>query len=186
MRAYEAFNPCEIDVFVTADVPGLQPHATTRAALLFALSDAAFHGGSMALQFTYACNSGALPPDVVAVAESLQVELARAKRGTITPSEARVCLRLAGRGNQALARALELSKRGFFSPERVAYLVTSGTWPVREAEMILLASPFPDLLLGNSPDAESRHMHAQAQAHERSAVLARHFDRGKARYRGRV
>ena len=183
LRASEAFNVCEIDVFLTTELPGLEPGATTRAALLFALADAVRNGGSMALQFTRDCRNGGLPVEVAEQAAWLGVPLQYADRGTIAPDESReLYLRLCGLGDEALERARTLSERGFFSPERLAYLVSAGTWSVAEAEMVLLASQHPQLVFGDAPWAESRVVHAQAQAHGRAAVLAGLVDRAL-RYR---
>lgn len=178
MRASEAFNVCEIDVFLTVELPGLEEGATTRAALQFALADAVRNGGSMALCFTETCCDRGVPARVRAVAASLGVPLEFAERGAVAPSEAReLYLRLSGLGAAALNQARDLSRRGHFSPERLAYLVSSGAWPVREAEMILLACPHPALLLGDAVFPESRHLHAIAVAFGRTAILAGLFDR---------
>jgi hypothetical protein len=172
LRASEAFRVCEIDVFLTTELPGFAHGETTRAALLFALSDAVRNGGSMALQFTPACAGGAVPPSVTALARTLGIPLGAASHGTIAPEEARpMYLRLTGLGTKARERAQDLSRRGFFSPERIAFLVATGVWPSAEAEMLLLACPYPELLLGTGIRAESRHLHALALAHGRSAVL---------------
>lgn len=172
LRASEAFRVCEIDVFLTTELPGIERGAATRAGLLFALSDAVRNGGSMGLQFTQACSSTAVPPSVVATARKLNVRLGTAAQGTISPDEARqLYLRLTGLGDKARERALDLSRRGFFSPERVAFLIVTGVWPAAQAEMLLLGCPYPELLLGTGARPESRHLHALALAHGRSAIL---------------
>jgi len=173
LRASEAFRVCEIDVFLTAELPGLERGATTRAALLFALSDAVRNGGSMALQFTPSCCGGAVPAPVTDLAQAVDVPLGSTYRGAIAPEEARqLYLRLTGLSDKARERALELSRRGFFSPERIAFFVATGIWSAAEAEMLLLACPYPDLLFGAGIQPESRHLYAIALTHGRSAVLS--------------
>jgi len=173
LRASEAFRVCEIDVFLTAELPGLERGATTRAALLFVLSDAVRNGGSMALQFTASCCGGAVPAPIMDVAQAVGVPLGSAARGAISPEEARqLYLRLTVPGANARKRALEWSGRGFFSPERIAFVVATGIWSATEAEMLLLACPYPDLLFGAGVQPESRHLHALALTHGRSAVLS--------------
>lgn len=172
LRASEAFRLCEIDVFLTTDIPGIGRGVTTRAALLFALSDAVRNGGSMAVQFTKDCCGGAVPPGIVDVARGVGVSLGSAAQGAISPDEARqLYLRLTGLSVEARKRALDLSRRGFFSPERLAFLIATGAWPAAEAEMLLLACPYPELLLGAGALPESRYLYSFALAHARTAVL---------------
>jgi len=171
-RASEAFNLCEIDAFLTTEVRGIETLEATRAALLFAFSDAAKNGGSMAVQFTKFCASKGFPPHVRELAERSGVHLEYTNQGAISPNEVReLFLRLCGLSEPAQERIRELAKRGFFSIERVCYLITKGLWPIHEVEIVLRSTPFPDLLLGSSIDPSSRHLYSQAMALGRTAVL---------------
>lgn len=178
LRASEAFNLCEIDVFLTTEVRGLTPLEPTRAALLFAFSDAAKNAGSMAVQFTDACAPKGVPTHVRALAGRVGVNLQHADRGTLSPVEVReLFLRICGLSKQAQERVLDFAQRHFFSIERICYLVAQGLWPAYEADSVLLTSPFPDLVLGAGVNASSRHLAAQAMAYARVAILSGLVDR---------
>ncbi len=177
-RASEAYNLCEIDVFLTAESRGLSLLEATRAALIFAFSDAAKNAGSMAVQFSKACSPEGVPPHVRILAKQVGVELKHAEQGTLSPSEVReLFLHLCGLSEVAQARVRDFAQRRFFSVERICYLVTQGLWPVCEAEVALLCAPFPDLILGAGADASIRHLAVHSMAHARVAVLSGILDR---------
>lgn len=177
-RASEAYNLCEIDVFLTTESQGLYWLEATRAALIFAFSDATKNAGSMAVQFTKACAPDGIPPHVLVLAKEVGVQLMQAKQGVLSPNEVReLFLRLSGLSELAQARVRDFAQKRFFSIERICYLVVQGLWPAREAEIVLLSAPFPDLILGVGVDASVRHLAAHAMAHARTAVLSGILDR---------
>ncbi len=178
LRASEAYNLCEIDVFLTASSHEGSLLDVTRAALLFAFSDAAKNAGSMAIQFSKACAPGGLPPRVRALADQAGVELKFINQGSLSPSEVReLFLRFCGLSEPAQVRVRDFAQKRFFSIERICYLISQGLWPAREAEVVLCCAPFPDLILGGGADANNRHLVAQSIAHARVAVLSGIFDR---------
>lgn len=178
LRASEAFNVCEIDVFLTAEFPGLRPLETTRAALLFAMSDAIKNGGSLALQFTRACAPHGLPQHVRAVAAQAGVALQYADRGTLSPEEVRaLLLRFSGLSEDGQARASEYAARRFFTTERVCQLVASGVWSADEVNCLLLCCPCPELVLGLGIDPTQRLASAHAVTAGQFALLNSIFSR---------
>ncbi len=178
LRASEAFNVCEIDVFLTTELPGLAPLEPTRAALLFAFADAVKSSGSLAVQFTRACAPRGLPRHVQAVAAQAGVRLRYADKAALSPDEVReLYLRLCGLPKEAQQRARELATRRFFSIERICQLVTTGVWPAGEATCVLLSCPFSDLVLGAGIDARHRLLAAHALVAAKTAILAGIFER---------
>lgn len=114
-----------------------------------------------------------IPRALSELADRLGVRFVHADRGLIAPDESReLYLRLTPFSFTARDRVRELSRRGALSVERVCYLVHHGVWSAREMELLLLGSPYPDLILGRSVVAEQRHLHAQSGVHARGAVLA--------------
>lgn len=178
LRASEAYNLCEIDIFITTELQGVSFLEVTRAALLFAFSDAAKNAGSMAVQFTKNCASSGVPRPVRLLAKKIGVELAHADQGTLSPQEVReMYLRLCGFSEATQARIRDFANRRFFSIERICYLVTRGLWPVNEASIVLLCAPFPDLILGAGVDVTNRHLSAHSMALASTAVLRGILDR---------
>jgi len=178
LRASEAFNLCEVDVFLTTELSGLERLDVTRAALLFAFSDAAQHAGSMAVQFTQACSPSGVPPHVRELAGRAGVTLKHADAGTLDPDEVReLYLRWTGLSEAAQASVRLLAQRGFFSIERICYLIALDLWPVSEVDMVLQCSPYPDLILGGGLDLADRHLSAHALAHARAAVMSGYLGR---------
>ncbi len=178
LRASEAFNLCEIDVFLTTEFPGIKRLEPTRAALLFAFSDAVKSGGSMAVQFTKSCAPNGLPRHVQAIAEQVNVELKYVEKGALSPNEVReLFLRLCGLPDKAQEIVREFANRRLFSIERICQLVASGIWPIDDAAFVLLGCPYPELLLGEDVEASSRLLTSHAIAVGRIAILWGLFDR---------
>ena len=178
LRASEAFNVCEIDVFLTAELPGLPSLEATRAALLLAFSDAAKNGGSMAIQFSQSVFPDGVPRHVVMLASRYGVTLHNAERGTLSPMEVRnLFLKICGLTKDARKRVVDGMKRGFFSAERVCQLVSRGFWTALEANCVLLSSPYPELVFGTCAVASSRHLSAHGLIHTSAALLTGLFDR---------
>jgi len=175
LKASEAFNLCEVDVFLTAEAAGLVPLDTTRAALLFAFSDAVKNGGSMAVQFTRECAPKGVPVHVRQLAKHEGVELLpdHVAKGTLSPEEVRsLYLCLCGLPAETQLRVRSLSSKGLFSIERICYFAAHGMWPPHELMVLLSTCPYPELLLGQGISVQQRHLFSTAMAHGRAALLS--------------
>ena len=178
LKVSEAFNLSEIDVFEVAGERDARADGVIEAALAFCLCDGAKNGGSMALQFTSACHAEGVPPSVRRVAAAHGVKLAHAGRGAVSPAEAEgLFLALQRLSPDSLTSINTLVTNRHASRARIAYLIATGTWPTLEAEMVLVSSPYPELILGTPPPAEARHLHAHALAHGVAACLSGTFQR---------
>ena len=89
LRASEAFNLCEVDTFITVEIGGLAPLETTRAALLFAFTEAAKNSASLTVQFTKTCAPHGLSDDIRRLAEAEGLPIIEADQGTLTPNHVR-------------------------------------------------------------------------------------------------
>jgi len=179
LKASEAYNLCEVDVFLTAEVAGVKALEATRAALLLLFSDAVKSGGSMAVQFTRDCAPTGLPEHVQYVARRAGVPLAQAhiKKGVLSPEEVRALyLQLSGLPGETQLRVRAMADQGQCSIERVCYLVAHGIWPAHGVMMLLSNSRHADLLLGKPPSVLNRHLYSVAMALGRAVVLSELLD----------
>jgi len=142
--------------FLAADVPERPPFSALSAALLFAITDAVKTGSSLALQFTKRFTAG-VPLAVRKLAAAHGIALEHADRGAIAPAESRALyVALTAFTAAARARLRSLTEREQLSPERVCYLVHHGVWALDEVDALLVAAPYPALVLGAVPPAEQR------------------------------
>ncbi len=178
VRASEAFNLCEVDVFITAGFPGVTEEESTRAALLFTFAEAIKNSASAAVQFTSkTCDTG-VPPTVVTLAERSGTKLSHASAGTLSPNEVRSLYPvLLGFETSECQRLQDLSRRGILSTERTCQLVATGAWSKTEISFLLQASPHPDLTLGRDLDVTQRHLASIGVTFGRAATLLGMFDR---------
>jgi len=177
LSASEAYDLCEIKLFLTAECRGMKAFESTRAALVFAISDAVTSGGSMAVQFAPDIHGHGVPFNVRQLAERLGIHLTMADNGTITPKESRALyLRCVGLPKNAQERIETGSDAGHFSTERVCYLIASGLWSAREVAFLLRNAPYPEALLGQPVQAHDRLLRATASSFGRAAVLLGRFE----------
>jgi hypothetical protein len=146
-RNSEAFNLCEVDVFLAGEHPDLAALTTTRALLLFLLADAATTGGSMALQYTRDCFNGHVPPGVVALAEANGIELRYAARGAIAPNESRqLYLALSGLspGARGIVHAVQQQNSGAI--DAICTRVARGIWTCLGMDWLLQTCSYPEAI----------------------------------------
>lgn len=173
IKASEAFNLIEVDVFLAAEFPELPRLEITRQMLLFVLCDAVRCGTSLAIRFSDKCFGGKLPSHICELAQANGVSLEHAAQGAISPEEAKALfLKIAQFSDSAESRIREIDASGACSAERICYLTATGVWSQGEAEFILANAPYPEFVLGNAVSPREGLLFAQAQFDARSALLA--------------
>ncbi len=139
-----------VDVFLSVDPPWANKgtFSGTKHLALYLLSKAYQDGSTMGIRFTKNVESGTVPLNIEALANSVGVELKFADEGFITPKESRMLyLALTPFSPEARQKVMELSIANLVSPERICYLVHHGVWTLGEMEMILLGSEHPEWIL---------------------------------------
>ena len=133
---------------------------------------------SMGIRFRKEVEHGRVPVNIMALADSVGVELNHITEGFITPRESRfLYLGLTGFSPKAEEKIKELSVANLVTPERVGYMVHHGIWTLDEMERILLGSEWPErILLGRVSPAEY-HMFYDVVARARDSVLGGFLDR---------
>ena len=178
MRHAKELDAIEVDVFLTAEVPGYAPLSGARAAALMILSEAFRVGVPMRIRFTCTVESGAIPRSLLVLAATNGVDLPEPERGVIEPEYgSRLYAALTGFPDYLMARISELSDSGLLSIDRACYMIHHGVWTVPEVEGIIASCSYPDLILAGDVAPEQGHLYRYVQTHARAAVMGGHLDR---------
>jgi hypothetical protein len=173
IKASEAFNLTEVDVFLSVQIPQLPSTEVTRQMLLFIFTDAVRCGTSLAVRMTDKCNNGKIPRAIHQLADQHGVVLSHANSGAISPEESReLYLKLCNFSAEAESKIRSLYTAGTVSPERICYLTCAGIWTKIETEFLLANAPQPELLLGKNPETVGGLRYSQAMYSARSALIA--------------
>lgn len=170
-------NIIEVDVFLTMDPPWLEGYSGTKMAALFVLCDAYRCGSTMGIQFTKNVEGGTIPINIIAIADTLGVELKNIDKGFITPKESRMLfLALTGFSVEATKRIKELSISNLVAPERICYLVHHGIWTLEEMESILLGCDYPEMVLNGKVDILDSLLYLDSFSRARTSVMGGFLD----------
>jgi hypothetical protein len=168
-------NLIEVDVFLTAEIPELEPLAGARALARFLVGEAVAQGTDMEIRFTPNVEGGRVPVALEQLAAELGVTVGGVRRDLISHEEAvRFSLRLAGMSPDGEQRLRELGDSGVLAPDRVCYAVHEGSWSVEEVE-VLLAAPHPDRILTDGSSAWQRLRRIEDLQYARAAAMCRHL-----------
>ncbi len=172
LKNSEAFNLCEVDVFLATEICELENGSVTEAMLLFILSDAVKCGGSLAIQFTSNGFNKQLPETICQVAKKHNIELKYLHTGMIAPDESRkLYLKLTPFSRISQKRIEEYSALGIFSIERVCYLVNHGIWTAEEMSGIIRCAQYPETIVNNHYIPEDGHLYTHGMFHGQAALL---------------
>ncbi|MFA6368877.1 MAG: hypothetical protein WCX20_00655 [Candidatus Shapirobacteria bacterium] len=170
-------NIIEVDVFMTMDPPWIEGYSGTKMAALFILCDAYKCGSTMGIKFTKNVEEGTVPINIIALAETLDVELKNIDKGFITPKESRMLfIALTGFSVEAVKRMKELSISNLVTPERICYLVHHGIWSLEEMESILLGCDHPELILDGKIDIQDSLLYLDVFSRARKAIMGDFLD----------
>jgi len=89
----------------------------------------------------------------------------------------RLFLALSGLSCEAISVVERLDQSGRVRGDTVAFLVQSGVWAAGEADAILLACPYPELVFGGGALPGDRHLARLTLDHARAALLAGALER---------
>lgn len=182
IKASEAFNLIEVDVFLATEFPDLPADEVTRQMLLFIFCDAVRCGTSLAVRMTEKSFAGRVPDTICSVAARHGVELNHADQGAISPEESReLFLKLCQFSSTAEERIRSLHTTADVSPERICYLMCAGIWTRTEIEFLMADSPLPEVLLGSCSHEIGGVLHSQSMVCGRSALIAEMLYRCAAR-----
>jgi hypothetical protein len=178
VRHNRKHNYLEVDVCLTAFVPGYDALAGAEALLVFFLTEAFKCGGTMAIQFTKHVEDGQVPADIEALAARHQVKLLQRKNGTITATEAIQLYMRLSRFSPKLQQILtRLHDAQQLSIPRACFAVHHGLWNADQIEMFAIGSKHPDAILSGVAQVQHRHAFNYALYHARAALLIDAFER---------
>lgn len=169
-----------VDVFLSVDPPWANKgtFSGTKHLALYLLSKAYQDGSTMGIRFTRNVESGTVPLNIEALANSVGVALKFADEGFITPKEARMLwLALANFSPTALQKVMELSIANLVVPERICYLVHHGVWTIEDMEMILLGCEWPERILLSSATPREHQLYFDMVLRTRSVIQGEFLDR---------
>lgn len=166
----------QVDVFLPVDVANYEPDAAAQALTLFVLSEAYKCGGTMEIEFTNNVEGGHIPASIKRLAFRHGVQLSQTRR--LLPLESRqLYAALTDFSTEIRAVLEQLQKDRRLSIERACYAIHSGVWSQQEAETIILASRYPDSVLGGDALPEQRHIYLQDLQGACAAILGGILDR---------
>lgn len=169
-----------VDVFLSVDPPWANKgtFSGTKHLALYLLSKAYQDGSTMGIRFTKNVESGTVPLNLEALANSVGVELKFADEGFITPKESRMLyLALTPFSPEARQKVMELSIANLVAPERICYLVHHGIWTIEDMEMILLGCEWPERILLSSASPREYQFYFDAVLRARSVLQGEFLDR---------
>ncbi|MCA9070276.1 MAG: hypothetical protein KDA84_15185, partial [Planctomycetaceae bacterium] len=173
IKASEAFNLIELDVFLATEFPQLGSLEIARQMVLFLFADAVRCGTSLAIRTTKYCCGGRIPACIQELAAANGVRLAHADAGAISPEEGKeLFLKLSRFPPSVEKRIREIDNRGLLSSARICYLMAKQIWTRQEIECVLTHAPYPELVLGNKTGPNQGLLYSQALFDARCGVLA--------------
>ena len=171
-------NVIEVGVFLTKDPDWIEGFSGTKVATLFILCDAYQCGSTMGIRFINKVEDGTIPINIIALADSLGIELKYITEGFITPKESRMLfLALTGFSEAATRRIMELSLSNLIAPERICYLVHHAIWTLEEMESILLGCDHPELILNGKAEIQDYLLYADVLYRTRMTIMGGFLDR---------
>jgi hypothetical protein len=177
LRHKRETNALEVDVFLTADVPGYEPSGSARALALFLFSESVKCGATGEIRFTEHVEEGNVPAAVVRLAGRYGVTLGSA-RGVISPTEARDLYLALSEFPKALEEKLHrLHRSGALPLEIVPFLAHRGIWSTVELAVLVALAPDPARIFRGGASPEHRLVYLQDLAAGRAAALAGILDR---------